>query len=271
MIKKQILTGAFCAGLFTLGMTTTADAALLGRLPATPGGTDYQAYYDTTLDITWIADANLAASNTFGLAYNTNLGDHPNDSYAANYTEQILTDGRMRWGAALHWIDAMNASNGGAGYLGYNDWRLPTMLDTGAPGCDFANSGTDCGYNVQTGSAATTVYSEMASLWYDTLGNIPYRDTAGNAAQPGWGLTNTGPFSNLQSSYYWSGVEYAPYTYRAWYFHTGGGYQNTSNKVGNLYGWAVRSGDVSAVPVPAAVWLFGSGLIGLLGMAKRKR
>lgn len=28
---------------------------------------------------------------------------------------------------------------------------------------------------------------------------------------------------------------------------------------------------VSAVPVPAAVWLFGSGLIGLIGLARRKR
>lgn len=27
---------------------------------------------------------------------------------------------------------------------------------------------------------------------------------------------------------------------------------------------------ISAVPVPAAVWLFGSGLIGLIGIAKRK-
>ncbi|MCK4951266.1 MAG: VPLPA-CTERM sorting domain-containing protein [Gammaproteobacteria bacterium] len=30
-------------------------------------------------------------------------------------------------------------------------------------------------------------------------------------------------------------------------------------------------GVVSAVPVPAAVWLFGSGLIGLIGTAKRKK
>lgn len=28
---------------------------------------------------------------------------------------------------------------------------------------------------------------------------------------------------------------------------------------------------VSAVPVPAAVWLFGSGLLGLLGVARSKR
>ena len=29
--------------------------------------------------------------------------------------------------------------------------------------------------------------------------------------------------------------------------------------------------DTSAVPVPAAVWLFGSGLLGLIGMARRKK
>lgn len=29
--------------------------------------------------------------------------------------------------------------------------------------------------------------------------------------------------------------------------------------------------SVSAVPVPAAVWLFGSGLLGLLGVAKKRR
>lgn len=30
------------------------------------------------------------------------------------------------------------------------------------------------------------------------------------------------------------------------------------------------AGSISAVPVPAAVWLFGSGLIGLAGLARRK-
>jgi hypothetical protein len=31
------------------------------------------------------------------------------------------------------------------------------------------------------------------------------------------------------------------------------------------------SWSTSAVPVPAAVWLFGSGLLGLVGMARRKK
>lgn len=43
--------------------------------------------------------------------------------------------------------------------------------------------------------------------------------------------------------------------------------------IGDLHGvnetWYVRDSNVSPVPVPAAVWLFGSGLLGLLNL-KRK-
>jgi hypothetical protein len=34
--------------------------------------------------------------------------------------------------------------------------------------------------------------------------------------------------------------------------------------------WAVASGNVAAVPVPAAAWLFGSALIGFAGLGRRK-
>ena len=30
------------------------------------------------------------------------------------------------------------------------------------------------------------------------------------------------------------------------------------------------TGTVSAIPIPASVWLFGSGLLGLIGIARRK-
>jgi len=33
----------------------------------------------------------------------------------------------------------------------------------------------------------------------------------------------------------------------------------------------VVAGSVTAVPIPAAVWLFGSGLIGLIGIARRRK
>lgn len=42
-----------------------------------------------------------------------------------------------------------------------------------------------------------------------------------------------------------------------------GGYDHTNEEV-----WLVRT---SPVPVPAAVWLFGSGILGLAGIARRKR
>ncbi len=210
----------------------TWESTLQGRdLDGSPA--TFEAYYDTTLDITWLADASV--------------------------------NGQMTWDAANTWANNLDVN-------GVTGWRLPTMVDTGTPGCEgIAYTGTDCGYNVQTGSAATTVYSEMASLFYDTLGNLADFDTSG-ATQSGSGLSNTGPFSNLWSSYYWSGLEYAPVTSRAWYFRFNNGRQYSFYKTfGGMYALAVRPGDVSTVPVPAAVWLFGSGLMGLLGVMRRKR
>ena len=235
---------ALFAGAILMLCFSSVQAALESRL----GG---QAYYDTTMNITWLTNANLAASNTFGVG-------------------GINADGTMPWDTANSWITAMNAA-GGTGYLGFNNWRLPTMLDTGTSGCDSAFTGTDCGYNVQTGSAATTVYSELASLWYDTLGNLAWFDTSGNPDQPGWGLSNTGPFSNLQSYNYWSGLEYAPVTNEAWMFIFGYGNQTSDDKSYDFHAWAVQSGDVGAVPVPAAVWLFGSALLGLIGAGRLRQ
>ncbi len=39
----------------------------------------------------------------------------------------------------------------------------------------------------------------------------------------------------------------------------------------SVHGRPVASFLVSSVPVPAAVWLFGSGLLGLIGFSKRKK
>jgi hypothetical protein len=45
-------------------------------------------------------------------------------------------------------------------------------------------------------------------------------------------------------------------------FAAGGGYEPSASNSGTAW---------SVVPIPAAVWLFGSGLIGLVGMARRKK
>ena len=89
------------------------------------------AFYATELDITWLRDANV--------------------------------NGPLDRDTARAW--AGNLAVGGV-----TGWRLPTMIDTGLPGCDYAYVGTDCGYNVQT-REGSTVYSELAHQWYVTLGN----------------------------------------------------------------------------------------------------
>ncbi len=148
-------------------------------------------------------------------------------------------------------------------------------------GCDYSvTGGTDCGYNIDTST------SELAYMWYNILGNTPFFDVNG-IEQANWGLNNTGAdgvnFSNIQSdllapstSFYWTRTEYASSatsTLRssAWTFNSDWGMQNFNAKEQDYFAWAVRSGDVTVVPVPAAVWLFGSGLIGLIGIARRKR
>ena len=196
-----------------------------------------EAYYDTTLNITWLADANAAGSV-------------------------------MTWSAANSWANTLSV-NGNSG------WRLPTMTDVGNDGCNFSSSGgTDCGYNVQTGT------SEMAHMFYVTLGDKS-SCPPGNAScisagvpQPGWGLTNTGPFANLQGYFYWINLADATRSgSHAWDFSFFSGNQGANDQGGsNFYAWAVHDGDVVApVPLPAAAWLFGSGLLGLFGVTRKRR
>lgn len=278
---KTRLWGAICACAFIVSGAVVQAAPVSGQgtwettlLPRDLTGDGVpDAYYDTVLDITWLADANLAASHTFGLPTRVSLGTYPGDTsgikgYIAG------SNGLMNWPGAKFWIDAMNAAN----YLGYNDWRLPTVspVNGSAYNTGFSWDGsTDVGYNISApGSAFSgSTASEMAYMYYNTLGNLGFADASGNRPQPGWGLSNTGPFVNLsptQNNVYWSGTE-APNPLYAWDFSFTNGNQVLDLKNGSFRAWPVRSGDVSAVPVPTAVWLFGSGLIGLVGVARRRR
>jgi hypothetical protein len=165
------------------------------------------AYYDTQLNITWLANFNTNAANGNG--------------------------GLMDWNTANTWATTTS-------FFGLSGWRLPTVNDTGTPGCDFAYSGTDCGWNVQT-SAGNTVNSEMAHLYYVTLGNLALNDANGLYLAVG-GLIN------------------ATLLVACTQFDSGG--QLDCLDYGVTYAVAVRPGDVVAsVPVPSTAALlvaFGS-------------
>ena len=159
-------------------------------------------------------------------------------------------------------------------YGGYDDWRLPSanLMNPTSP-CYADDGSCDKGYNNTTG--------ELGHMFYNNLGNLGYRDTNGNF-QSGYGVTNSSftdgnsgasvSIVNLKNSVYWLGEEYAPVTYYAWAFYTNSGFQlNYYYESSSPYSWAVRAGDVSSVPVPAAAWLFGSALLGLAGVKRRHR
>jgi len=87
----------------------------------------------------------------------------------------------------------------------------------------------------------------------------------------GISYTNPGPFSNVQNVRYWSGTEYAPSSATlAWTFRFDDGLQSRFSKGDLLSAWAVRSGDIAAVPAPGALWLLGTGLVALGVKLKRR-
>lgn len=244
---------------------------------------------DTNLDITWLKNANLAAAETFGVS-GINV-----DTFDAE-GNQITYAGTMTWNTAVLWVQAMNDSN----YLGYNTWRLPSVSplnpDPNAPYGGFNYSrlddGThDRGYNI---SEAGTLYAgstanELANLFYVSLENnarcqvfASYDDASClDRSNPNetdgmaWGLQNQGPFENLQAYRYWTKTlnlqsveEDNP---RAFDLNFSDGQVGTGTIINPFYVIPVLDGvHTSVVPVPAAAWLFGSGLIGLVAVSRRR-
>ena len=156
-------------------------------------------------------------------------------------------------GTGLNWVDAKNWA-AELNIDGVTGWRLPDTQQPDAT-CSIQTSTKSSGYNC-TGS-------ELGNLFYNVLG--------GSADS---GITsvhndNYFLFNNVQDTFYFSATEYGNVG-EVWVFATYNGYQDTLFANLGSNSWAVHSGDVSAVPIPAAIWLFGSSLIGLIGFARRK-
>jgi PEP-CTERM motif len=242
---KSTVLGALAAVTLALSLAPSpAQAALQIR----PGG----MVYDTVLNVTWLQDWNYPGTTGY-TAPGAQLG------------------GKMTWDAANIW-----ASN--LVYGGHSNWRLPATVDIGNDGCNQGYTGTDCGFNMLMPSGGP--YSEMAHLWYVTMGNLsPCNANTSSVTtcgaypsnSPPWGLQNTGLFTNMGWTR-WSGTQYAPSpTTRAWYFSTNSGSQFHSPYLNADVGFAVAvaDGDIAAVPEPQTFALLGLGLFGV-AVAKRR-
>ena len=260
----KIFKVAMAAGVALL-LSLSAQASLV----ATAGG---KGVYDTVNNVTWTSDANLmlTQANSYsggasayvaaviaasgGVIHDSpNINDTPQNSgtYTLSANDFLTSDiyaGRMTWFGAKAWVNYLNYTN----YAGTNTWRLPFTVDPGAAYQPFQH-----------------VFAESEEL-FNQLGKVS-----------GCNLTtchnsNFDIFSNLKDAAFWSLTEYSLNADYAWGFYTvsSHGYGSfPSNKWGVVNSFAVSPGQIgalSAVPVPGAVWLLGSGVMGLVGLRRRK-
>jgi len=118
-------------------------------------------------------------------------------------------------------------------------WRLPVM---------------------QLDAEGDLVSSEMVHLFNTSLGN-----------SSGPGVKNYGDFDGLSDDqwYHWSGTEKLGTDVSAWAFWFRYGYTAYHYKIDSYYALAVHPGEVSVIPIPSALWLLGSGLIGIVGVRRK--
>jgi hypothetical protein len=186
------------------GKLPTATATAVENLQVNPGG---QTVYDPIARVTWLADANLAAKQRFGVA-------------------GINQDGSMDHATAVEWVNAMNKAEGGRGYLGQTGWDLP---DTGPPDSSCSLKGT-------TGFSCTN--SAMGELFYRQLRLRPGESVVASVD------SHVGPFYDVQPYLYWSceaeTVRSAcqsngPANGFQWNFSFGNGFEGTNLLGNDLY------------------------------------
>ena len=250
-----------------------AQAALIDR----GGG----LIYDSTLNITWLQNANPIAGSIY------------DDGASA-------TDGRTSFQNAQAFAASFSYFNPANGVT-YSNWRLPQGVDFvsgtpnptldgvvlptppfSSPGCDWEFSGYDCGYNMAPRS------SEIVHLYYVDLGNLgAYEDNPaewfiGTLRPAGVvGLRNTGPFINLQNYVYWSAIINPVDATDGWrHFYTLDGRMSWRlDEPPDQYSMLVADGDIANVavshapePETYAMLLAGLGLLGFVaGRRKQQR
>lgn len=272
MMKK--LLSFLCTMLFVFVISSPALATLYDG----GGG----LIYDDVLEITWLQDANYARSELNANRINEIINAVGSIGTHTLTTDDFSLDGKMTWWGAMAWADQLV-------YGGYNDWRLPWTLPVN--GISYNNDvkydgSTDVGCNVSAPGSVNqgSTGSEMANMYYNSLGNLGYWDIYGNWPQTNWGLQNIGSFINIEADIdaqdiYWSSTICNYVEEGAWHFRFYNGYQDGGGNTIRAYAWAVRGEDLEPnpdpIPEPTTMLLLGSGLIGLAGfrrkMIKRKQ
>lgn len=153
------------------------------------------------------------------------------------------------------WFDSV-ASVNDLVFAGFNDWRLPWASVNAQAGP--VTSVVDCGSATETACRD----NEMGYMFYYNLGGTSGQSKTGTqTAVDGQVLTGINEF-------YWSGTEIDS-TF-VWIFDFDSGGQFGGHRALDYWAWAVRPGDVAAIPEPGSLLLIGLGLAAL-GWSRRKK
>ena len=174
-----------------------------------------------------------------GMIYDTTL--------QITWLQDASQGGNVTWNDAVAW--ASNLSFGG-----FDDWRLPSMDVDGDQGNIFGEGIVDC-----------TTATELECR-DNELGYMFYQNLMGSSGDI---LTGTQGFIQNLQIVHWSSMVLTIDLGDAWALFFLGGVQGTGDMNLVRGAWAVRDGDV--VPLPAGVWLLGSGLLMMVGAVRRRR
>ena len=227
MFRNVIGAFAGLAMMCVAGATAPVTAELLDR----GGG----LIYDDVLNITWLQDANYAATDITVdrvseiIAEIGTVGGHTLVSSDFRFGP---SEDRLNWWGAVAWAQSLE-------FGGFHDWRLPSM-------------DVDGDMLVVDGSSASEAVvrdNEYAYMFYQNLGGTGKSvETGGTGGTPITGDVTIGSVSlrNIQTLAYWSATDFSvsPGS-SAWAFDFFRVEQVGANKDGNFaYAWAVMDGDV---------------------------
>ena len=213
-------------------------------------------------------------SNPYGYDYQSNYGTTPWADTASSATTSLAWANASLSGAAANGHGATLTAAGAAA-----DFTSPNYYDSASYNANVA-APYYYYYNSFTLSANTAlVISAAATVTAAANGHSIYADYAqANASFNLWGAGPSGGGS--QSSYDSASVYGSSYLGQGPWTATdsrtlGASFLNltSGDMTGNLQVSASAYGTTyaSPVPVPAAVWLMGSGLLGLAGIARRNQ